>query len=240
MEEKINFKNARGLNLVGVLYPSENKKIVILVHGWCSNKDRERFLKLSDKVHESGFAFLRFDQSSSGESEGDEVTVDNLIDDARSAIEFVKSKGYGEIGLIGESLGGLTTSSILDDAIKARVLYGPVTASRTHDLDKYMSELNEKGFFIRHKNNREFKIPFRYFEERRAVDQEKLLSKINLPVLILHGSEDDIVPLENSKEAIKFLPKGSKLEIIDGAGHDLEEGYDLVVDLTVDWFSENL
>jgi len=46
--EKVNFKNSRGLNLVGQYYPSENKKIIILVHGWCSNKDRKRFLKLAE------------------------------------------------------------------------------------------------------------------------------------------------------------------------------------------------
>jgi len=240
MEEKVNFKNTRGLNLVGRLYPSKNEKIIILVHGWCSNKDRKRFLKLADKVHEAGFGFLRFDQSSSGESEGDEITVENLIDDVKSAINFVKNKGYKEIGLIGESLGGLTTLSISDESVKARTLFAPVTASKTTDLEKYEGLMGDKGYFIKEKDGNKFKILKKYLEERKAINQEELLSRIKIPVLILHGDKDDKVPLITSKEAIKFLPKSSKLEIIEGAGHDLEEGYDQVIKLTIDWFKDNL
>ena len=240
MKKKIKFQNSRNLNLVGILYPSENKKIIILVHGWCSNKDRKRFLKLANKLHEEGFGFLRFDQNSSGESEGDEITVKNLIDDVKSAIKFVKNKGYKKIGLIGESLGGLTTLSISDNSIKARVLFAPVTSKKTKDLEKYKELMKNKDYFIKEKDGNRFKIPKRYLEERRLVNQKKLLSKIRLPVLILHGDNDDKVPLETSKEAIKFLPKGSKLEIIKGAGHDLEEDYNKVIKLTTKWFKDNL
>lgn len=238
--EKVNFKNSRGLNLVGQLYPSENKKIIILVHGWCSNKDRERFLKLAEKINQEGFGFLRFDQSSSGESEGDEVTVKNLIDDVKSAINFVKEKGYEEIGLIGESLGGLTTLKILDDSIKARVLFAPVTAPKTTDLEKYEGMMEDKGYFIKEKDGKKFKIPKEYLEERTSVNQEELLSKIKIPVLILHGNKDPTVPLQTPKDAIQFLPEGSKLEIIKDATHDLTEGYDQVISLTVDWFKNHM
>lgn len=239
MQEKVNFRNSRGLNLVGILYPSENRKIVILIHGWCSNKDRERFLKLADRVNKAGFGFLRFDQSSSGESEGDEVTVENLIDDIKSAIKFVKDKSYEEIGLIGESLGGLTTLNISDDSIKARILFAPVTSQKTTDLEKYEGLMKDKGYFIKEKDGNKFKIPKKYLGEREAVNQEELLSRIEIPVLILHGDKDDKVPLETSKEAIKFLPKGSKLEIIKDAKHDLEEDYDEVIRLTINWLKES-
>jgi len=235
--EKVNFKNSRGLNLVGQLYPSKNNKIVILVHGWCSNKDRERFTGLANKISESGFAFLKFDQTSSGESEGDEITVENLIDDVKSAINFVKNNGYNEVALIGESLGGLTTLRILDYSIKVRILFAPVTSQKTNDLEKYEGLMGDKGYFIKEKDGNKFKIPKKYLEERVAVNQEELLSKITIPVLIIHGDNDDKVPLEASKNSIQFLPQGSKIEIIKGAGHDLEEDYGRVISLTVDWLN---
>ena len=81
--------------------------------------------------------------------------------------------------------------------------------------------------------------PKKYLEERVEVNQEELLSRIEIPVLILHGDKDDKVPLETSKEAIKFLPKGSKLEIIKDAKHDLEEDYDEVIRLTINWLKES-
>lgn len=240
MNEKISFKNSRKLNLVGILYTSKNKKIIILIHGWCSNKDRKRFLILAENLHKSGFDFLRFDQTGSGESEGEEITVENLIDDVKSAIKFVKSRGYEEIGLIGESLGGLTTLSVSDNLIKAMVLFAPVTASKTSDLEGYGKLIRNKEYFVKEKDGKKFKIPKKYFEERKAINQKELLSKIKIPVLIIHGDRDDKIPLENSKNAIKFLPKGSRLEVINGAGHDLEESYEKVIDLTNNWFNNQL
>jgi len=100
--------------------------------------------------------------------------------------------------------------------------------------------MKDKGYFIKEKDGNKFKIPYKYLEERKAVNQKELLSKIKMPVLILHGDKDDKVPLETSKKAIKFLPKGSKLEVLEGAGHDLEENYDKVIRLTINWFKNNL
>lgn len=105
--EKVNFKNSRGLNLIGQLYPNNPDKLIILIHGWCSNKDRERFFDLANRIESEGYSFLRFDQANCGESEGDEVTIKNNIDDVKSSIAFAKERGYKEIGLIGESLGEL-------------------------------------------------------------------------------------------------------------------------------------
>jgi len=238
--EKITFKNSRGLKLVGQLYPSDNGKIVILSHGWCSNKDRERFFGLADRVYGAGYAFLRFDQTGSGESEGEEVTVENYIDDIKSSIRFVKEKGYKEIGLIGESLGGLASLQVFDKAIKAKVLYAPVTHNQPQHFDAYMDDINKQGFAIKHKDSKDFKIPKRYIEERKAVNQKELLSKVEMPVLILHGEEDSRVPLENSERAMQYLPRGSKLEAVPRAEHDLVENYDRVINSTIKWFNDHM
>lgn len=67
-----------------------------------------------------------------------------------------------------------------------------------------------------------------------------MLSKIRSPVLIIHGDKDESVPLEDSKNAIKYLPSESKLEIIKGATHDFTEQLDTIIDLTTNWFKRYL
>lgn len=58
-----------------------------------------------------------------------------------------------------------------------------------------------------------------------------------LPVLVIYENKDDIVPLKRSKEAMQFLPKESKLEIIKGGDHTLNDKMNKIIALFVNWFS---
>ena len=109
MMEKVSFKNSEGLELAGVLHTLEKQadSAIIISHGFCSNKDRERTVEVANLYAENGFAALRFDFGGSGESYKTEISVGKQVDDLKLAIEFVKGTGYKKIGLQGESLGGL-------------------------------------------------------------------------------------------------------------------------------------
>ena len=62
---------------------------------------------------------------------------------------------------------------------------------------------------------------------------------IKCPTLIIHGDRDDIIPIDHSKEASRFLPPGSKLKIIQGANHMFEGKEEEVVKEIIRWISKN-
>jgi non-heme chloroperoxidase len=47
------------------------------------------------------------------------------------------------------------------------------------------------------------------------------LKKFNVPTLILHGDDDQIVPIANSAELSAKLIKGATLMVYSGASHGL-------------------
>jgi 3-oxoadipate enol-lactonase len=49
-------------------------------------------------------------------------------------------------------------------------------------------------------------------------DTSARLAKIRMPTLVIHGTEDELLPVENGSLIASRIP-GSKLEIIDGVGH---------------------
>jgi len=51
-------------------------------------------------------------------------------------------------------------------------------------------------------------------------NRRKALPSITAPTLVIHGDEDPLVPIENSKDAAEAIP-GAELMIIKGMGHDL-------------------
>ncbi|MCK5600868.1 alpha/beta hydrolase [Candidatus Pacearchaeota archaeon] len=243
--ERVSFRNSRDLEIVGILHTPEVKtdSIIIMSHGSSSNKDREKSVKAASAYAKSGIAALRFDFGGSGESYDSEISIDGQVDDLKSAIKFAKGQGYSNIGLQGDSLGGLVSILAYNSEITAMLLTAPVTAGASPSLlrkEGVSEELEEKGYIIKEKDGKQFKFPKEYFEFRKNVNQEEILSTIKCPVLIIHGNADETVPLENSKEAIKYLPEESKLEIIEGGTHKLDTKLDEVIPLSLNWFKKYL
>lgn len=60
-------------------------------------------------------------------------------------------------------------------------------------------------------------------------DQKKLLSSIKCPVLIIHGNYDEEEKRlsELSRAGMTWLPKDSKLVIVDGAAHSFMDHLDV-------------
>jgi len=245
MSESIIFKSPYG-ELEGDFYEGQNKRCIIHGHGFCSNKDRERMLRAAEIYHKKSFGVLRFNFGGSGKSYDTGISIEKQIWDLKSAIEFVKKKGYTEIGLQGESLGGLVCLSVYPfyrDLIKSIVLWAPVTRSRSRKgymQGKGWSEnsLLDRGYVSYKKDESVFRIPLKFFIEIEAIDRGLLLGEVKCPVLIIHGTEDTTIPLDVSEKAAEFLEKG-KLEVISGLGHRFDNN-EKVFELSLDWFEENL
>ncbi len=247
--ERVVFKNSRNQSLVGHLYTSDSKSIIIMSHGFAGDKSEwGRFDKVAESLNQSGYNVLTFDFSGCGESDDDTLTVDKQVDDLKSAIKFVKSRSYQKIGLFGHSLGGLISLKCYSPDIVTMVLWAPVTNKVKYTWDKRFSkeqlqELEEKGCLtkIRDKGiRRKILIDKQMLKDREMVNQKDLLKNINCPILIIHGKQDASVPYADSEEAIKLLSKDSKLELVEKADHGFYDYIDIIIKLSNDWFLNHL
>lgn len=245
--KKVLFKNSNGLKLVGVLHVTntDSKKAVVIAHGFTSNKDRERHIKLARTLSENGIITLRFDFGGSGESESRGITIRAQVDDLNSAISYLKDKGYDCIGVLGESLGGITALEAYNKDIKTMVLWAPVTkAGWTSVMSEQQKEqLKKYGYYIHKKDGKDFRIPQEYMDERKSLRRENILGRVKIPVLIIHGTSDKTIPIAYSEEAVKLLPKGSKLERIktwEHGDHQMNSDMDTIIPITLDWFVKHL
>ncbi len=246
-EQKVSFRNTRGLNLVGILHTPEKpaNRAVIIAHGFTSNKDGShgKFPKLAEKLMPLGFATLRFDFSGCGESQADTITVAKQVKDLKDAIKFMRSKGYSEIALTGSSLGGLDCLLAYDEGIITMVLWAPVTKANMPSAFKSPEsrrELKEKGIVTITNKKGVFRVSKEFLDERTSLNLKELLYRIACPVLIVHGDHDKIIPLEDSRETLELLPKGSRLEVIKGADHHFTGRVDEIIGVTVEWIKKNL
>lgn len=82
-------------------------------------------------------------------------------------------------------------------------------------------------------------IDSKIVDEMKTVEQNELLSEVECPVLIIHGSEDNVVSLEDSNNAVEKL-ETAEIKVIENLSHDYDNQLGKVVEATEDWFCKYL
>ena len=98
-EKKIFIKNKYDNKLCGILNElSEDKCMTIICHARGSHKDSRATFNIATTLTENNINNFRFDFTSDGESEGNELDVNDikLCEDLESVIDFFKKKDYKE------------------------------------------------------------------------------------------------------------------------------------------------
>ncbi|SFB23710.1 MULTISPECIES: S9 family peptidase [unclassified Bacillus (in: firmicutes)] len=249
--EKVIFKNSRQLNLTGNLLRADSQTIIIMCHGFLSDKSsRGRFDRFAKKFQNLGYNVLAFDFGGCGESDDERLTLAKEIDDLKSALAYVKALGFNRIALHGHSLGTKVCLSCYDPSIVTMVLTGALTGPINYNWEEIFSEeqmleLQQKGYLTEHLKEgprQKVEIDKQMLLDFGSGDQKELLSRVKCPVLIVHGNGDEEEQrlYEISKEGIKWLSDDSRLELIDGAPHSFMEHLDTLENLFIDWYKENL
>ena len=233
MEEQLFFKNSKGDKLSAILStPTDDKTktLVIMVHGFTSNKNTENFVKLTEFLNEKDISSFRFDIYGHGESEGkfEDITITEAVDDILKTINFLKLKGYSKLGLIGSSFGGISsimTASKTDD-LSFLILKSPV--SNYEEVEEIrieyprMEEWKKNGFKDYENNGKKMRLNYTFYEDFKNNNGYEAAPKIKIPTLIVHGDADQIVPVEQSLKTSKLIPN-CELVIIKGANHRYTE-----------------
>ncbi len=232
MSKKIFFKNKKAQRLCGILEePNRDKKeIVIIVHGYSSNKNGTSATAMSSELTKRKMNSFRIDLDGCGESEGNfaEQTVTSTMGDALAAIKTMRKHGYKKISFFGASAGGLAAmaAALKYKNISKIGLAAPVSdwiSQRRREYgQKYLDDWEKKGhsYYIG-AGGKKFKVNYSFVEDAKKYVVYDQVNKIKCPVLIVHGDKDNTVALEDSKRLVKGFPD-AKLIVIKGADHMLQ------------------
>ncbi|MCS1350863.1 alpha/beta hydrolase [Mechercharimyces sp. CAU 1602] len=228
--EEISFYNRIGQRLVGTYYPKQTKKMIILVHGFVSDKSSDGRFEQIAECFAQDFAVLRFDASGCGESGEGIVTVASRVRDLNAALSWALSHGYDQLALYGHSLGSRICLEAVIPQVKAMVLTGALTGPMLYDWDTVLDvseleQLQREGYTSLRRESlrwrKEMFIEWQSLYDFAQIEQEQLLTPIQCPVLIIHGNgdEEERALTHLSQSALHFLPASAQLHIIEGAKH---------------------
>lgn len=233
---KLNFPQYSSHFLNYSLTPPSEKSapetLVIYVHGFASHQSGEKVLFLKKRFNESGTAFLAFDHRGHGNSSGTmkELTITKNLEDLDQIIRS-QGKNFKNRILIGSSMGGQTAAWYAahhPDQIDANLLIAPAfrfLENRKRDLGPQgLKTLEKEGEIIIKNEWVEVTIGKELVEDAKNYPVETLLQKYQTPTLMIHGLNDDSVPVLDSFSFIQ-ASKARPLEllIIGGGDHRLTE-----------------
>ena len=241
LEDSI-FTNRHGERLDVSFHPgSREDRLVLLGHGVTGDKDRPLVMAVAEGLAAKGWPCLRISFAGNGGSEGDfrAATITKESEDLQDVIGQLPDRL--RIAYAGHSMGGAV---------------GVITASR---VERIKAVINLAGM-IRTKLfcEREFgmvtpdqgnmwdedgcPLSQAYVDDLNGIgDLFDKVSGLKQPLLLIHGTADDVVLPEDSTDAHAKASDPKELLLIEGAEHSFDDStYPQVIDAADAWLAEHL
>lgn len=247
MERQIEFQNSHGETLSGTLHLPDAATPAGVVFGHCFTCSRHTSIlrQIASDLGRKGVAALRFDFSGNGQSQGEfsESTYSKQISEMELAADILADQGVTWIGLAGHSLGAVV--AVLTASRDRR--FGAVCAIAgrlfglrpRHFLSPIqLEELDKSGRVHFESRGRALRLDRGFFSDADAYDLPGTVASLDLPMLVVHGDRDEVVPVEEAIKAHDVNPSGVELVVVPGGDHMFSDvdGRRALSARIVDWF----
>lgn len=189
----------------------------VFLHGLGSVRAGEKSTSLLAHATAHGRAFVRFDQRGHGESSSriGVVAVSDLIADAVRVLEHT-----GPAVVVGSSLGGLVAAyaaAARPDLVRGLALLAPALGM----MGNLAERLDPQGRLWTREGNG-YRVEPRVLADAKALDERGLPARLHVPTLVVHGSDDDVIPHRLSERFFAAIPAPQKqLWVVPGGDHRL-------------------
>ncbi|MCC7430877.1 dienelactone hydrolase family protein [bacterium] len=251
----------------------ESSPLIFVCHGFKGFKDWGMFPYVCERLSKIGFNVISFNFSLNGIENNLEnfTNLDNFrintysreILDLEEIVSYVTKNGKFlpelqnlRYGFLGHSRGGgisLLASKILEP--KSIVTWSAIDSVMRFSTED-ISNFEQKGFteVLNARTKQLMPISKDLFFDAKAIhshgDIEGALKTTKIPLLLIHGESDFVVPLENWKKIVPNLKKAkTTFKIIPngdhtfGAVHPFKQTtneLEQAIELTSDWFKKYL
>jgi uncharacterized protein len=249
--------------------PQKASGTVVICHGFKGFAHFSFFPHVAEKLAEAGYRAVTFDFSGSGVGE-DRQTFSNPdafthntylqeLDDLDAVVGEARVRGWidGGYGLFGHSRGGgiAILQAVHDPGVTSLVTWAAISSTNRW-APETVADWRQRGF-IEIANARTgdvIPLSIELLHEVEEFGETRLniavsASRIQVPWLIVHGSEDETVPVSEGQRLANLAGPNAELNVIEGVNHSfggkhpLEEvtpALESVTRTTVEFFAKHL
>jgi len=228
------------------------KPVIVFLHGFKGFKDWGTFPLIAEILSDAGFVVVKVNFSHNGVTPNDPVDFTDLdafaenrfsyeLDDVKDVIDYIQSTSFrvpsaeintDRIHLIGHSRGGATAIIYAADDERIQSVCGWAAVCNLEDrwsqgaLDLW----KEAGITFVPNSRTGQDMPLKYdlvqdyLDNKERMNVCRRLEQMRQPVLLIHGTEDETVPLADTRKATEAI-QHVNLKIIEGANHVFGGGH---------------
>ncbi|HEY0242367.1 MAG TPA: alpha/beta fold hydrolase [Gemmatimonadaceae bacterium] len=249
--------------------PQKAGGTVVICHGFKGFARFSFFPHVAEKLAEAGYRAITFDFSGSGVGDDRESftnreafthnTYLQELDDLDAVVGEGRVRGWidGGYGLFGHSRGGgiAILQTVRDSRVKALVTWAAISSTNRWPPET-VADWRQRGFIdiANARTGDVIPLSIELLHEVEEFGETKLniavsASQITAPWLIVHGAEDETVPVSEGQRLANLAGSNAELRVIDGVNHSfggkhpLEEitpTLESVTRLTVEFFTQHL
>ncbi len=224
-EKRLESKSGKMISLI-VVETSKNPIFTIIEShgGFTGNANdvieaNKKLVKFCENQN-INYVAINFSNNSILDQNFGDIKFSDRIKDLETAIDFIDEKYRSNIILLGSSLGGFINLNAANYSTKIKGIILNCAAVRAHECIENTSDRNEfqswktKGIAIIW----DVTLPFSFYEDLIEHDATKTIPKINIPILWFHGTADQVVPIDQARDAKQLNSNIELVEVKDG-GH---------------------
>ena len=222
--EEVSFTTEDGLRISAwyVSAQEPNKGALVLVHGQGAN--RSSMLPTAEILARHGYGSLLIDLRAHGLSDGDMVTYGyQEVHDVIAAFEYLTLRGDinpGRIGALGRSLGG---AAVIRGAVRSDIPKYIVIESTFSSLSGLIEDTYGTISIFPQWPFAEIIMALAENQVHARVEDVDLVQDLSQPsslqVFLIHGAEDQLIPVEHHKRLADSIKGEGEFWIIPGMGH---------------------
>jgi len=228
MERQVRFSNAFGETIIGTLHVPEisSDRGIVLGHCFTCSRHTGILREIATYLSKNGFMALRFDFSGNGQSEGtfEQSTYSKQVSEMSAGADVLAKEGVQWMGLAGHSLGA--SVAVLTAAREGRIRAVCAIAGRlasmspSHFLNRQQKdELTRTGRVHFNSRGRALELTSSFFSDARNYNLPEIIAGLRAPLLVVHGDQDDIVPVTEARRTKEANPDRVELAVFENADH---------------------
>jgi pimeloyl-ACP methyl ester carboxylesterase len=235
-------KNPSGERIDLSFHPGSNREaLVIFGHGVTGNKDRPLMVALAEGLSAKGWPCMRISFAGNGESDGrfEGCTITKEIDDLQAVLSAVPD--YVRVAYAGHSMGAAVGVLTAANDLRIRALISLAGMARTADFveREFGDVIPGAGCMW---EDETMPLSEGFVADMKSIgDILPAAATVTQPWLLIHGSEDDVVPIQDGRDAHAAARCEKQWLEIEGAGHSFDEtSYPRIIDAVDAWLTAKL